>query len=52
MNRDETFILYKTEWHVKYPPATIVNRVSRKYKMIFLCKGLPDRSGWAVKRVK
>ena len=52
MKPDDAFILYKTEWYVKYPPTTIVNRVMRKYKMSFLCKGLPDRSGWAVKRVK
>lgn len=51
MKPNDAFKLFKTEWHVKYPPSTIVNRVSRKHKMVFYVKGLPDRTGWAVKRV-
>jgi hypothetical protein len=52
MKPDDAFILYKTEWHAKYSPTATVNRVSKKYNMSFSWKALPDRSGWAVKRVK
>lgn len=47
----EALIIYKTEWHVKYPPTTTVNKVMRKYNYKFESGALPDRTGWAVKRV-
>jgi hypothetical protein len=48
----EGLIILKSEWHVKYPPTTIVNKMERKYGLKFERGALPDRSGWAVKRVK
>ena len=52
MKPGEAVEILKKEWHLKYPPTTIVNRVSRKYKIEFFAKGLPDGTGWAVKRVR
>ncbi|MEP7168053.1 MAG: hypothetical protein ABI855_01655 [Bacteroidota bacterium] len=48
----EGLIVYKKEWFVKYPPTRIVNKIERKYKYVFERGALPDRTGWAVKRVK
>lgn len=45
-------ILKKKDWHAKYPATTVINRVSRRYKITFAWKGLVDGTGWAVKRVK
>lgn len=49
---DEGIEILKKEWHVKYPPTTIINRVSRKYKIPLQWKGLPDGTGWMVVRGK
>jgi hypothetical protein len=49
----EGLIILKKEWqHVKYPPTRIINRVEKKYKFVYERGSLPDRTGWAVKRVK
>lgn len=48
----EAMIILKKEWFKKYPPTTIINRVERKYGWKFDRGALPDRTGWAVKRVK
>ena len=47
----EGLIIYKTEWHVKYPPTAIFNRIERKLGYRLERGALPDRTGWAVKRV-
>jgi hypothetical protein len=52
MKPGEAVEILKNEWHLKYPPTTVVNRVSRKYKIEFFAKGLPDGTGWAVKRLR
>lgn len=51
MKIGDAFVILKSEWHKKYPPTTIINRVQRRHKMKFEWKALPDRTGWAVKRV-
>jgi len=49
---NEAIIIRKTEWKLSYPPTTIVNRIEKKYGRQYQRGALPDRSGWAVKRVK
>lgn len=49
---NEALIITKAEWKPKYPPTQMVNRITRRFGMKFIKGALPDRSGWAVKRVK
>lgn len=44
--------LLKTDWHVKYAPSAVSNRIMKKQKLVFKWKALPDRSGWLFLRVK
>lgn len=48
----QAVILLRSEWHVKYSPTGIINRIERKHGYRFERGALADRSGWAVKRVK
>jgi len=52
MKPGDAMIIHKSEWHVKYPPTKVMNKVERKYGFQFERGALADRSGWAVKRVK
>jgi|CXWJ01.1.fsa_nt_gi hypothetical protein len=52
MKVGEACELLKKDWHPKYAPTTVVNRVERRHNMKFDRKGIPDRSGWRFKRVK
>lgn len=49
---NEALIITKAEWKPKYPPTKIVTRIEQRFKMKFIRGALPDRSGWAVKRIK
>ena len=51
MEPGDSIILYRSEWYKKYPPTTILNRIERKYNMKFDRGALPDRTGWAIRRV-
>lgn len=48
----EAIVIEKINWKRKDPPTTMVNKIERKYGMKFIRGALPDRSGWAVKRVR
>ncbi len=48
----EALVIEKKDWKAKYSPTIVVNRVAKKHGYKYLCGALPDRSGWAVKRVK
>jgi len=52
MKPGDAMIIHKSEWHVKYPPTKVMNKVERKYGFQLERGALADRSGWAVKRVK
>lgn len=49
---DEALIIEKKEWHVKYLPTSMVNRIAKKYNRKFKAGSLPDRSGWGIKRLE
>lgn len=51
MKVGDAYIIYKTEWRVKYFPGLICKRVSKNFGHKFKYGSLPDRSGWAIKRV-
>ena len=44
-------VIRKSEWGRSYPPTKMANRIAKKYGFVFKLGTLPDRSGWAVKRV-
>ncbi len=52
LNVNEGLVILKSEWKVKYPPTGTANRVERRHGMKFDRGALPDRTGWAFKRVK
>ena len=47
----EALVIKKTEWNAHYSPTLIVKRIEKKYGMRFKRGALPDRTGWAVKRL-
>ena len=51
MKPGEAIVIEKTGWKAKYPPTLIVKRIEKKYGYKFVRGALPDRSGWAVKRI-
>lgn len=48
----EAMSVKKKNWKPKYPPTLMVKRIEKKYGYKFAHGALPDRSGWAMKRVK
>lgn len=51
MQPGEAIVFYKKDWHAKYPPTRILNELERNHNVKYERGSLPDRSGWAVKRV-
>ena len=47
----EALVMEKSSWKAKYAPTLIVKRIEKKYPMRFRRGALPDRIGWAVKRI-
>ncbi|MFI5218767.1 MAG: hypothetical protein ACHQNT_04700 [Bacteroidia bacterium] len=48
----EAITIKKTGWKPKYPPTRLVKKIEKKYGFRFKRGALPDRSGWAVQRIK
>jgi hypothetical protein len=40
----------KQEWKAKYRPSALVNKAGKRLKRKFICRRMPDGSGWLVKR--